>query len=296
LRICRSSEAPPYPVENAAVHHIFEGGWVWVLRFNNGITSAGVAATDRIAEQLRLGDGARAWERLLNLIPQLQQQFINASAERLFTYVPRLGFRSGAVAGHNWALLPSAAGFVDPLLSTGFALTLLGISRLAEIVERHWATESLQRELEAYAARTDKELIAAAHLIGTLYHSMADFPLFTSLTLLYFAAVIFSETARRLGKAHLAASFLLCDDPEFGSQFREILSRARGTQTVIDSRSIQEQILRVIEPINLAGLGDPRRRNWYPVDAADLYANAWKIGSTHDEISALLQRCGFSSP
>src|SRR5439155_10681903 len=38
-----SAPAPPYPVDDAAVHHIFEGGWLWVLRFNNGITSAGVA-------------------------------------------------------------------------------------------------------------------------------------------------------------------------------------------------------------------------------------------------------------
>ena len=37
---------PPYPVDDAAVHHVFDGGWIWVLRFNNGITSAGVAATE----------------------------------------------------------------------------------------------------------------------------------------------------------------------------------------------------------------------------------------------------------
>src|SRR5690348_7887827 len=30
----------PYLVDDAAVHHIFDGGWVWVLRFNNGIVSA----------------------------------------------------------------------------------------------------------------------------------------------------------------------------------------------------------------------------------------------------------------
>ena len=42
-----SGEASPYPVDDAAVHHVFDGGWVWVLRFNNGVTSAGVAATRR---------------------------------------------------------------------------------------------------------------------------------------------------------------------------------------------------------------------------------------------------------
>src|SRR5450631_2308100 len=37
----------PFPVDDAAVHHIFDGGWVWVLRFNNGVTSAGVAPRRR---------------------------------------------------------------------------------------------------------------------------------------------------------------------------------------------------------------------------------------------------------
>jgi FADH2 O2-dependent halogenase len=45
-------------VDDAALHHVFDGGWVWVLRFNNGITSAGVAATDAIAQELRFEDGA----------------------------------------------------------------------------------------------------------------------------------------------------------------------------------------------------------------------------------------------
>src|SRR6202044_2852945 len=57
--------APPYPPESAAVHHVFDGGWIWVLRFNNGLTSAGVATTDEFAAQIRLSEGAVAWQRLL---------------------------------------------------------------------------------------------------------------------------------------------------------------------------------------------------------------------------------------
>ena len=31
----------PFNCDDAALHHIFDDGWMWVLRFNNGITSAG---------------------------------------------------------------------------------------------------------------------------------------------------------------------------------------------------------------------------------------------------------------
>jgi hypothetical protein len=32
----RIDEPPPYPIDDAAVHHVFDGGWIWVLQFNNG--------------------------------------------------------------------------------------------------------------------------------------------------------------------------------------------------------------------------------------------------------------------
>jgi FADH2 O2-dependent halogenase len=52
---------PPYPPEQATVHHVFPGGWAWVLKFNNGITSAGVAATDALATELDFSSGEPAW-------------------------------------------------------------------------------------------------------------------------------------------------------------------------------------------------------------------------------------------
>jgi FADH2 O2-dependent halogenase len=289
----RAEEQPPYPIDDAAVHHVFDGGWIWVLQFNNGITSAGVAATDQFAGDMHLAEGASAWSRLLERIPALQAQFAHAHAERPFTHLPRLAFRSSAIAGKRWALLPSAAGFVDPLLSTGFPLTLLGITRLAEIIERDWATEHLNARLQDYAARTDEELLAAAHLIGALYANMDNFDVFVALTLLYFAAASFSESARRLGKPQLAPSFLLCAHPEFGPVFARLCERARQKLSSEESRQLAAQILVAIEPFNVAGLGRAGRRNWYPVEADDLLNVAGKLGASRDDIHALLERCGF---
>ncbi len=293
MQFNRSVDAPPYPVDDAAVHHVFDGGWVWVLQFNNGITSAGVAATAELAERLELKKGAPAWQHLLSLIPALKGQFAAAKLERPFAHVPELSFRSSAIAGRRWALLPSAAGFVDPLLSTGFTLTLLGVTRLAEILERDWGTDTFGASLDRYARKTDNELLAATRLIASLYKNMGDFPLFVSLSLIYFAAVSFSETVRRLGKPHLANSFLLYDHPIFGPQCRALLDRILHTRRPMDSSELTKEILRMIEPFNVAGLGDPNRRNWYPVEAEDLFRGASKVEATHDEISQLLDRSGF---
>ena len=206
-----------------------------------------------------------------------------------FVHAPRLSFRSGTIAGRRWAQLPSAAGFVDPLLSTGFPLTLLGVSRLAHIIERDWESAMLS----TYARQTEDELLATSRLIGALYASMDNFPVFVSLSLLYFAAASFSETARRLGKPHLAGSFLLQDNPRF--QMQSILERARTVRNEAESRSLSDEIRRFIEPFNVAGLGDPGRRNWYPADAEDMLRAAPKLGASREEVAGVLDRCGFQA-
>ena len=287
------TETPPYPIDDAAVHHIFDGGWIWVLRFNNGITSAGVAATDKIADRLHLADGEAAWKRLIYSIPTLKEQFADARAERPMTHVQRLSFLSGTICGERWAMLPSAAGFVDPLLSTGFPLTLLGIGRLSEILEHDWGSPRFQTRLQYYATQTTDELLATSRLIASLYANMNDFPVFTALSLLYFAAASYSETARRLKKPQLAASFLLHDHPSFGLASRKLFERALHVHTRQKSDRLIEEILKTVEPIDVAGLCSPERRNWYPVDPDDLFRSAHKVGATQDEITDLLLSCGF---
>ncbi|MGO9438344.1 MAG: NAD(P)/FAD-dependent oxidoreductase [Terracidiphilus sp.] len=289
-------ESVPYPPEDAAVHHVFEGGWIWVLRFKNGITSAGVAATEPMAAHLCLDEGAIAWERLFTRIPALQSQFASADAVQPFRHMPRLSFLSSRVCGERWAMLPSAAGFVDPLLSTGFPLTLLGIERLARIFESGFDSRRLGSDLKDYEKKTTEELLATARLIAALYANMSNFELFKAVCLLYFAAASYSETARRLGKPYLAASFLLHDHPEFGPRSSELAARAMHVVSGVETNQLVEDILRAIEPVDVAGLSKANPRSWYPVDAADLFASCAKLESTQEEIEALLQRCGFYQP
>ncbi len=287
------SDEPPYPIDDAAVHHVFDGGWIWVLRFRSGITSAGVAMRKSLAARIQFSEGAPAWERLLECLPTVRDQFADASAIRPFTYAPRLTFRSAVVAGERWAILPSAAGFVDPLLSTGFPLALLGVARLATMMEEHWDTDRFRAELSAYADTTSGELLAAARLIGSLYACMGNFKLFTHLSLIYFAVASYAETARRLEKPHLASAFLLHDHPSLQLRLPQIFRRARSAQGKDETERLCEDILRAIEPVNVAGLGNPERHNWYPVDAEDLLRGAPKLGASREEIARLLDQCDF---
>jgi tetracycline 7-halogenase / FADH2 O2-dependent halogenase len=273
----------PYPVEDAAVHHVFNGGWAWVLRFNNGITSAGVAANQQTASQLGLCDGEAAWPRVLDRIPKLRAQFQEASACQPFRYMSSLSFRSRTIAGPRWAMLPSAAGFVDPLLSTGFPLTLLGIERLGRMFGGGY-------ELNRYVQETEEDLLAANAIIGALYATMGNFAAFTAVSLIYFAAVSFAETAVRLGKPELAPGFLLREHPEFGPASRKLLSSAGS---IDNTQNFTDEVARLIEPFNIGRFGDSARGNRYPVEAEDLLAASGKFGASRNEVLTMLRKTGF---
>ncbi len=287
----------PYAPDDAAVHHVFDGGWIWVLRFDNGITSAGIAATEPLARELRLDEGAAAWERLMARFPSIGAQFANSTPTHDFTWWPRLSFFSDTIAGDGWVALPSAAGIVDPLLSTGFPLTLLGVQRVAQAIAEDWGTPRLRERLEAYAERTAGELETTSRLVGALYDAFGDWERFSSLSFLYFAAASFAESARRLGNTALAGdAFLLGGHPAFAPALQHCLRLAaelRDDPTPTRRAALLDAIARAIEPVNVGGLADAERHNWYPATAADLLAGAGKLGASAPQVQAMLERCGF---
>ena len=290
----RPEAGVPYPVDDAALHHVFPGGWIWVLRFGNGLISAGVAITSPLASALQLGDGETAWQRVLDALPSVKAQFAGARAATPVMKAPRVAFRSRHVAGERWAALPSAAGVIDPLLSTGFPLTLLGILRLVAVLDTTRSGRERERQLAEYSARTLRELDMTERLVAALYATMADFDLFKRLSRLYFAAAGYSEAARRLGRPELAPGFLLCDHPAFGPAACAITDVALMRPTDRARANLFDEVDRVIAPFDLAGLSDDARRDWYPVRAADLIASRAKLGASEAEIVGLLERCGFA--
>ncbi len=286
-----SGSEPPYPPDDAALHHIFDGGWMWVLRFGNGVTSAGVAITGALAKELRLSEGAEAWPRILRRFPNIQEQFADAEATQPWVHIPRLSYRTTQMVGPGWVMLPSAAAFIDPLFSTGFPLTLLGIERLAHIFEESWGEVDLSERLAAYGEITLAEVDATADFIGGCYAGMRRFPLFSALSMFYFAAASYSEIARRLGKTDRAKRYLLTDHPTFGKAMRACADWV-GTQGNAASEeeiaAFAQRVAEGIQCLNIAGLCDPEKRNWYGVNLNDLIINAEKLGISPDAMKAVL--------
>ncbi|HEY6404168.1 MAG TPA: sigma 54-interacting transcriptional regulator [Blastocatellia bacterium] len=279
--------SPPFPIDDAAVHHVFDGGWMWTLRFNNGVTSAGIAVTDELAKELALSEGEAAWRRFLARFPSIAAQFADAKAIREFTWAPRLAYRSEAAAGEGWAMLPSAASFVDPLFGPGMPMTALGVERLGRLIEENPGEYELNERLDEYGRMTLAEADHTADFIAGCYATFPRFELFTSLSMVYFAAAGYCEMARRLGRNHLAQSFLAMDRPAFAEGASRLSRTLRGAAP-FDSTLFASQVKQKIDCLNVAGLCDRRKRNWYDVDLDDVIAGAEKLEITSDEMRRFL--------
>ena len=182
---------------------------------------------------------------------------------------------------------------IDPLLSTGFPLTLLGITRILEILEGTADGPEREAALREYARVTTDELDVTEQLVAALYANMTDVALFKRLGLMYFAAASFSEAARRLGKPDLAPGFLLSAHPRFSPELRACAALASARPEGRDRDSLMARIDRAIEPFDTAGLLDRSRRSWYPVLAGRSRRRFLEARGDAGRCSGLLERCGF---
>jgi len=189
----------PFCCDDAAQHHLLDGAWLWILRFNNGVTSAGVVIDEGRHPDDPTVSPEREWHRWLDRYPSLASQFHDATLAQTpgaLRRTPRLQRQVQDVVGRHWALLPHTAGFVDPLLSTGIAHTLCGIERLMHVVEHCWGDERFEAELRRYAAAVRSELTLIDELVSGCYASFGRFRLFTAYFMLYFAAATSYERRR----------------------------------------------------------------------------------------------------
>jgi tetracycline 7-halogenase / FADH2 O2-dependent halogenase len=300
----------PYPDDWAAVHHVIDEGWMYSLRFDDGVTSAGFMLTPRGASSLKHGDGSdpgALWSELLERYPTLARAFAEAKPLMPIAFRPAIQHRLTRAAGERWALMPHAYAFVDPLFSTGIAWALRAVERLG------LSFESAKRDRRVpdpeTLARYDAALSAEADQIDLLvagaYEAMAHFDLFAAQAMIYFASVSFAEVSQRLKPSDSSAwgGFLGVGDPvlaplprESLARLRQITQRTGAVGTPAQREEFARWVARAVEARNIAGLADPERRNLYPVDFDALIQRHALLGMSRTQIVAALPALRGMSP
>ncbi|WP_218040184.1 NAD(P)/FAD-dependent oxidoreductase [Actinomadura sp. WMMB 499] len=145
----------PDPWHNGTLHHVFDGGWVWVIPFDNHpgainpLCSVGLTYDPR---KYPKPDGVapqQEWDDFLVRFPQIAEQFKNAKAVRPWVSTGRLQYSAKQVVGERFCLTSHAAGFIDALYSRGLTNTLalvnaLGWRLIAASRDGDWSLERFQ--------------------------------------------------------------------------------------------------------------------------------------------------------
>jgi len=111
-------------------------GWFWMIPFKDGRTSVGAVVSNAwVREHSGAGAGAGAMlDAAIEEAPVMARRL--AGSERLFEpgATADFSFRVRTVRGDGWLAVGDAAGFIDPLFSTGVHLGLCSGLRAADSV------------------------------------------------------------------------------------------------------------------------------------------------------------------
>ena len=266
----------PYNPDHSANHLLLDEGWLWLLRFNNGITSAGLVLDHNIDEK-RSAEGL--WEEMLADYPDIREifqhaKFINPSDGLQST--GRLQRRIDRAYGFRWAALPNSVGFVDPLHSTGIAHSLAGIEKLVDVLNKHpLDSPALSKKLDYYQKSVHRELDFIDLLVAGCYRSLPNFQLFTLWSMLYFTATVWYEQQRLDGD--VPSHFLCANHPkispftkDFFDDLNSLLSNHGKQIPDAELQRLKNAIKKAISPFNKAGLLNPEANNMYHHTAVNL--------------------------
>jgi FADH2 O2-dependent halogenase len=144
----------PVPWHHGTLHHVFKGGWLWVIPFDNHessmnpLCSVGLTLDERIFPRTELSP-EEEFRGFLDRFPQIREQFTDARTVRPWVSTGRLQYSAHDTVGDRYCLTAHAAGFIDALYSRGLANTMSVINSLAQRLieaarEDDWSTKRFE--------------------------------------------------------------------------------------------------------------------------------------------------------
>jgi FADH2 O2-dependent halogenase len=182
----------PFRLSEGTLHHIFKGGWLWVIPFDNHpgstnpLCSVGLQLDPRLYPTRTDLSPEEEFYDFIERFPSIPPQFQRARAVRAWTRTERLQYSVSEVVGDRYCLLGHAAGFIDPLYSKGLYTTLMSVSRLAHLLiaghrEGDYSAErfrSLETQTLGYVRANDR-------LVANSFKSWGNYELWSVYAVLW---------------------------------------------------------------------------------------------------------------
>lgn len=176
----------PVPWYQTTLHHFFEGGWIWVIPFDNHryatnpLCSVGLTVDPRKFPRPDC-DPETEFREFIQRFPSVAAQFEGSRTIRKWVSTDRLQFSSRQTVGDRFCLMSHAAGFIDPLFSRGLANTMDVINSFAERLLEGLADDDLSAERFEFIERLQQGLLDFNdQLVHCSYISFRDYRLWNA--------------------------------------------------------------------------------------------------------------------
>jgi tetracycline 7-halogenase / FADH2 O2-dependent halogenase len=261
----------PVPRSRATQHHCFDGGWVWLIPFEDGVTSVGVNL-DLDKFPMNDKDGADEFWEIISRYPIIHDLLRDREIVRPFTKTGRLQFLNQQLVGARWAMLPASAYGLDAWFSTGLAVSFMAIHRLAELLHERVFPQSCfdRRVLMDYEEALKKEFHHVSKMVHGMYKSFKHFDVFKHYCFLCFMG---SENYLEHGGIYrgMDMEYLLLSagDPRFVEKFETVYKKVieysnRDSISAPELDSLNRFIREDMAPFNFRKFGDPDMHGVHP--------------------------------
>jgi FADH2 O2-dependent halogenase len=258
----------PSPISQGTLHHLFDGGWMWVIPFNNHSKSTNrlVSVGLNLDPRKHPPTGMSPEEEFRSFVrrfPSLEKPFAKAVAIREWTSADRVQFSSKQVVGDRFCLMPHAAAFVDPLFSSGLSVAMSAINGLGwRLIAAKKDGDWSRKRFQPVEQRVLENFDYFDRLVSHSYVAFSNFELWNAWYKLWILASVYGSAgtlevlgaAARKGPEELALSETAPYDllqagriPNYANTFTaacgEIDAYEAGKQTAADAaRKIREHI------------------------------------------------------
>lgn len=292
----------PFPVSEGTLHHIFHGGWLWVIPFNNHarstnpLVSIGLQLDPRIYPARPDLTPEEEFFAFIERFPSIKAHFGGARAARGWTRTDRLQYTATHVVGERFCLQGHAAGFIDPLYSKGLYTTLMSTALLAHLlIEAHRAQDYATARFQPLEQLTLRYVRSHDRIVANSIKSWSNYQLWSVYSVLWMlgAYLEYIKLLSTRGRARNRADYFaeIATLRLVGGGFSEFDTLAERIDTLIEQvdPSDNAAVERVVREIRALYSAIP----WMPWAFQQILAGRKYLPVNKLRLSLLRQQSGF---
>ena len=187
-------------LHEGTLHHVFDGGWIWVIPFDNFDRSAETkASVGLMLDRARYprDDTVSAEEEFDGIIssyPDIERHLAPAEPVMPWIRTDRLQRSASRSVGHRHLLTNHTFGFVDPLYSQGLIHTFESVFKVANLLLDAFAADDFAVErFTPIDTLHRRQLRTADLLVSNAYTSTGSFELWNAWTQLILVESVFPD-------------------------------------------------------------------------------------------------------